>query len=163
MNNKPTPKITHSPKLQLAGYYQPMSLYADQTVQLWTRFMTLFVKETYRLGPNRYNVHVYPTDYFTNFDPSKEFIKWAAAEHRGDVPPTLEELEIPEGSYAVFIHKGPAATVFKTFEYIFNEWLPASDYRVDQRPHFDVMGPDYQKDSDTAEEELWVPVTLKNA
>ncbi|MEY3344252.1 MAG: hypothetical protein RL090_1936 [Bacteroidota bacterium] len=162
MNNKQNPRIIQSPKLQLAGFNQPMSLYSDQTAQLWTRFMTLFVQETYRLGPNKYNVHLYPTDYFSNFDPSKEFIKWAAAEHRGDIPPTLEELEIPEGLYAVFLHKGPAATAFKTFEYIFQEWLPTSGYSIDHRPHFEVMGPDYQKDSETAEEELWVPIVVNN-
>jgi AraC family transcriptional regulator len=104
MNNKQNPRIIQSPKLQLAGFNQPMSLYSDQTAQLWTRFMTLFVQETYRLGPNKYNVQLYPNDYFSNFDPSKEFIKWAAAEHRGDIPPTLEELEVPEGLYAVFLH-----------------------------------------------------------
>jgi AraC family transcriptional regulator len=163
MNDPQSPRITHSPKLPLAGLHQPMTLYSDQSVQLWTRFMNLFMKENYRLGPNKYNVHLYPDDYFTNFDPSKEFIKWAAAEHRGDIPPTLEELEVPEGLYAVFIHNGPAATAFKTFEYIFQVWLPKSEYIIDQRPHFEVMDPNYQKDSENATEELWVPIKPKSS
>lgn len=163
MNDQQTPRVIHSPKLSLAGLYQPMTLYSDQSIQLWTRFISLYLKESYRLGPNRYNVHIYPADYFINFDPSKEFIKWAAAEHRGDIPPTLEELEIPEGLYAVFIHKGPAATVFKTFEYIFQVWLPQSGYIIDHRPHFDVMKPDYEKDSEAAEEELWVPIKSRTS
>lgn len=163
MSNQQIPRIIRSPKIPLAGLHQPMTLYSDQSVHLWTRFMKLFVNETYRLGPNKYNVHLYPADYFSHFDPSKEFTKWAAAEHRGDIPPTLEELEIPEGLYAVFIHTGPAATAFKTFEYIFQVWLPHSEYTIDQRPHFEVMGPGYEKDSESATEELWVPIAEKNA
>jgi AraC family transcriptional regulator len=47
------------------------------------------------------------------------------------------------------------------YQYIFNSWLPGSGYRLDNRPHFAVMGEKYKNDDPNSEEELCVPVKEK--
>jgi AraC family transcriptional regulator len=69
---------------------------------------------------------------------------------------------LSEGLYAVFIHKGPASQGEKTFRYIFNTWLPASDYLLDNRPHFEIMGEKYKNEDSLSEEEVWIPIKLKS-
>lgn len=40
-------------------------------------------------------------------------------------------------------------------------WLPASDYNLDNRPHFEVLGEKYKNNDPTSEEEIWIPIKLK--
>jgi len=74
----------------------------------------------------------------------------------------MDHLIIPGGLYAVFIHKGPVHIFYKTSQYIYGQWIPGSDYILDNRPHFEIMteqylGPDHPE----SEEEVWVPIKLK--
>jgi len=77
------------------------------------------------------------------------------------VPVGLESFVSYPGLYAVFLHHGPASEVSKTYQYIFGTWLPQSDYLIDDRPHFAIMGEKYKSDSPDSEEELWIPVKKK--
>ena len=78
-----------------------------------------------------------------------------------NIPAQMEALVVPSGLYAVFLHRGPASGAEKTYRYIFEKWLPDSEYTVDSRPHFAVMGEKYNKDSPDNEEEIWIPVRKK--
>ncbi len=73
----------------------------------------------------------------------------------------METIVTPTGLYAVFIHKGPASEGKKTYEFIFGVWLPESDYELDNRPHFAVMGEKYKNNAPDSEEELWIPIEKK--
>jgi AraC family transcriptional regulator len=49
----------------------------------------------------------------------------------------------------------------KTFQYIFGTWLPNSEYVLDNRPHFEILGEKYKNDDPTSEEEIWIPIKAK--
>ncbi len=146
--------------IKLVGKRIVTSLVQNRTAELWRSFMPHRKSISNTVDTLLYSVELYGSDYFTNYNPGAEFEKWAAIEVTGfdDLPDGMEALTIPEGLYAVFIHKGPAAEGPKTFQYIFTQWLPQSGYVVDNRPHFEVMGEKYKADSPDSEEELWVPV-----
>jgi len=73
----------------------------------------------------------------------------------------MKTITSPEGLYAVFVHKGAASEGPKTYQYIFTTWLPASDYQLDNRPHFAIMGEKYKGEDPGSEEELWIPIKPK--
>ena len=115
-----------------------------------------------RLGDERFSVQIYPPLFFTNVDPNTEFEKWAAVEvaDAAVLPDGMEAFTLPGGAYAVFDYKGsPNDTGI--FEYIFRDWLPNSEYVLDQRPHFEILGARYKNDSADSEEEIWIPVSPK--
>jgi AraC family transcriptional regulator len=140
-----------------------MSFSANKTFELWRNFMPDRDKIKYKAGKELYSLEVYPDSYFDNFNPGRVFEKWAAAEVSDyeEPPAGMERLIVPSGIYAVFIHKGPASEGPKTYEYIFRQWLPKSDYRLDNRPHMAVMGEKYNRDSSFSEEEIRIPVKPK--
>jgi AraC family transcriptional regulator len=74
------------------------------------------------------------------------------------VPDGMETLTAPGGLYAVFLYQGPANAAPETYQYIFGTWLPTSDYALDNRPHFAVMGEKYKNNDPSSEEELWIPI-----
>ena len=115
------------------------------------------------IDSNLYSLEVFPAGYFDNFNPVKIFQKWAGVEVSdfNEIPLGMETLIIPSGKYAVFIHKGPAKQANATYQEIFSEWLPNSEYNVDDRPHFAIMSEKYKKDDPDSEEEIWIPIKIK--
>jgi AraC family transcriptional regulator len=148
---------------KLVGNRLNMSFSANKTYELWRGFMTGRNRIRNNIGTELYSIEVYEPMYFENFNPGKEFEKWAAIEVTdfNSVPDGFETIALPGGLYAVFIHRGPASEGPRTYGYIFNEWLPKSAYILDDRPHFALMGEKYKNDSQDSEEEIWIPVKPK--
>lgn len=109
-----------------------------------------------------FSLQVYDEDYFQNFNPTKEFTKWSLieVENFDEVPDCMSTFILPEGTYAVFNYKG-SNTDISIFQYIFGEWLPQSDYVLDHRPHFEILGEKYKNGDPKSEEEIWIPIKLK--
>lgn len=140
-----------------------MSFANDRTTELWKGFGPSIKSIPQKKNTDLLSLEIFPKNYFVKFDPNSLFQKWAAVEieQNSDHAEGLEKLMVPAGKYAVFVHKGPAAEGIRTYNYIFNEWMPASAYEIDQRPHFAVMGEKYKPDSPDSEEEIWIPVKNK--
>lgn len=74
-------------------------------------------------------------------------------------PKGMVEMEIPSGEYAVFTYKGKAADFTPMAIAIYSKVIPESKYKIDERPHFQIMGPKYLgPENPESEEEIWVPV-----
>ena len=155
-----TPRIQTIKEKYLIGFKKRMSFAANATHELWQSFMPRRKEITNNLNSDLYSAEVYDKEFFKEFDPNRPFDKWAAVEltDLNHIPAGMEKLDFPGGLYAVFIHKGPASEGYKTYQYIFEKWLPSSGYKVDQRPHFAVMGEKYKNDDPDSEEEIWIPV-----
>jgi AraC family transcriptional regulator len=149
---------------KLIGHSIEMSFIENKTFQLWSGFMPKRKEIKNVVNSNLYSLEVYPENHFDNFDPSDNFQKWAAVEVSDfdDHPTPMKTLIVPSGLYAVFLHLGPAAEAHKTYYYIFTEWLPNSEYVVDERPHFAVMDEKYKKDNPDSEEKIWIPIKNRN-
>lgn len=151
--------VSIEPK-KLLGVCLEMSLAENRTGELWRSFMPRLKEIETRIGSNLYSLQVYDEDYFQQFDPRREFEKWALAEVKNFslIPDEMEPFELPGGLYAVFQHKGMGTEIF---QYIFSEWLPKSGYLLDNRPHFEILGEKYRQGSPDSEEEIWIPVKEK--
>ena len=150
---------------KLVGKSLRMSIVDNRTQELWKSFMTKRKEVKQAIGTDLYSIQVYHKlmDY-RNFDPTEEFIKWAAMEVENFtvVPDGLEALELHGGIYAVFRHTGTPNEFHKTLQYIFVEWLPSSGYELDHRPHFELLGEQYKNNHPESEEEVWIPVMEKS-
>jgi AraC family transcriptional regulator len=157
------PRIEYLSEKRLIGKRMMMSFANHNPYQLWSSFMPGRKAIQNNIGLELYSVEVYPPLFFENYNPDNEFEKWAAVEVKdfNIVPDGMETLIFPAGMYAVFIHKGSSAEAATTYNCIFQTWLPASDYLLDNRPHFAVMGEKYKRDDADSEEEIWIPVRKK--
>jgi AraC family transcriptional regulator len=157
------PSIENLPAKHLLGINLSMSLADNKTAQLWSSFMRRKQEIQNIIGTELYSLQIYPANYFHPFQPETEFVKWAAVElaDTTSIPEGMEALNLPGGLYAVFQYKGLPSAAAPFFQYIFSTWLPSSDYELDNRPHFEVLGEKYQNNSPDSEEEIWIPVNLK--
>lgn len=156
-----TPTIQTISSKKLVGKRLTMSFAENKTFALWSSFMPQRRFIANAVDPQQmYSLQLYGKDFYTNFSPTREFEKWAALEvsNFDAVPDGMETLTIPSGQYAVFHYKGSHNNGFDVFSYIFGEWLPASGYELDDRPHFELLGPKYKNGDPDSEEEIWIPI-----
>ena len=148
---------------KLIGIKMSMSFADNQTSELWREFMSRRNEIKNSMGSELYSVQSYPISFFSPFNPNATFEKWAAMEVSDFefVPGEMETLIIPGGEYAVFIYRGDARNASPFFQYIFSGWLPGSGYRLDQRPHFEILGEKYKHNDAGSEEEVWIPITTR--
>jgi AraC family transcriptional regulator len=139
-----------------------MSLSNNKTGQLWKEFMPARKEITNNLTNDLISMAVYNPGYFADFKPGNEFEKWAAIEVSdfNNIPANMESYMLQEGLYAVFDYKGSSNDI-SVFQYIFGTWLPNSDFLLDNRPHFEILGDKYKNADPNSEEEIWIPVRKK--
>ncbi|RED91498.1 GyrI-like domain-containing protein [Marinoscillum furvescens] len=159
------PRIEKTAGIKLVGMKVTTTLSTQDPASLWKAFKPRCGEIPSRKDGNFYSVQVYSQAFPNQFTPNTPFDKWAAVAvtDTPDIPEGMSVLEIPDSTFAVFIHKGPANTFPQTAAKIFGAWLPQSDYQLADLPHFEVMTPDYAGPMHPdAEEEVWIPVTPKN-
>ncbi len=160
-NMQPTIK-TLTPK-KLIGKKITMSLADNKVVSLWQSFMPRRKEINNTVSTDLISMQVYDESFdFTQ--PSQEFEKWAGMEVTtfDAIPEGMESFELVGGLYAVFLYQG-LSTDTSIFRYIFGEWLISSDYLLDNRPHFEILGEKYKNNDPSSEEEIWIPVKTKPA
>jgi AraC family transcriptional regulator len=136
----------------------------DQTRVLWQSFMPLIASIKNRVEPNLFSMQDFEgIDIAKDLTMETSFKKWAAVEVTSieDIPDSLESIELKGGLYVVFLYKGGPAGAAAAFQYIFQTWVPQSKYVVDDRIHFELIGPKYKNNSEDSEEEIWIPIKEK--
>lgn len=153
-------RIEIFPEKKLIGMNLKMSLVDNKTFLLWSSFMKRKVAIENAIGSDMYSMQVYDKGYYENFNPGNEFVKWAGVEVSGfeNIPDGMESYVLKGGKYVVFDYKGNPKNGGEAFKYIFQEWFPLSEYVLDDREHFEVLGEKYKNDSDESEEEIWIPI-----
>ena len=150
---------------KLVGKHMKMTLSENRTGELWRSFMPRRKEIRNNLTNDLFSIQVYDPPFDPDhFNQDTPFEKWAAIEVADfeTIPSDMEPIILPGGLCAVFIHKGAASSGADTFRYIFGTWLPDSDYSLDNRPHFEILGAKYKNDDPASEEEVWIPVKSKN-
>ena len=159
-----TPRIEKLKETKLIGKKLRMSFANDRTIELWKSFSPRRKEIKNSVNHDLYSVELYPDNlFFEKFIPSKDYEKWAAVEVNNfdSIPNDMEKLIIPKGQYAVFHYKGKPSEAEETFKFIYGNWLPNSDYKMDDRPYFALMGEKYKGEDPESEEEFWIPIKNK--
>jgi AraC family transcriptional regulator len=159
-----TPAIKKLEETRLIGTSVRMSFANNKTKVLWQNFMQRRKEIVNSVGTELYSIELYnDLSFFKNFSPLKEFEKWAAVKVTdfNFIPESMNTLTIPSGEYAVFHYKGKPSEAQATYQFIYGQWLPNSEYQLDDRPHFALMGENYKGEHPDSEEEFWIPIKKK--
>lgn len=155
------PEIVHLKPKKLVGKSLVMSLAEDRTQELWKSFMPNRSSIPHQVDHRLYNMKRFDPPFDpARFNANASFEKWAAVEvsdWHGESH-GMQMTAIEGGTYAVFLHHGPASTFSETLGYIFGSWLPSSGYELDDREHFERFTEEYNPMDEQAVEEVWIPI-----
>jgi len=141
---------------KLIGLSITTSFQEDKTPIVWGKFMMRRNEINNRTSDKLFSLQIYPE----NFSPNQSFTKYALAEISDfdNIPDGFETFELESGKYLVFTYKGKAENGPELFRYIFQNFVPENNFEVGNRPHFEIFGDDYNPKSDSAKEEIWIPI-----
>lgn len=75
-----------------------------------------------------------------------------------DVPEGFVVRQVPEYTYAVFAHKGDLASLHKTYEYIYETWLPQSGYQLAAKIDFEYYNEDFKDFAPESVFYIYIPI-----
>jgi AraC family transcriptional regulator len=159
------PRIEILSEKKLIGESLKMSFTENRTFELWSGFMPRRKEIINAIGSDLLSLQIYSPLFFERFNPGADFEKWAAVEvtNFDSVPEGMETFTLAGGLYAVFVYHGAASAGAETFRYILGTWLPASEYILDNRPHFELLGEKYKNEDPDSEEEIWIPIRRRTS
>jgi AraC family transcriptional regulator len=143
----------------LCGASEAMSLQTFTPWTLWPKVMPQLSRVSNRKNKDLISLRAF--EGIPVFGPTADpnFTYWGGAEVTGPKD-GLEHLEIPAGTYAVFHYKG-LSNDSSIWRFIYSQWLPNSEWELDDRPHFERLGSKYKNDDPTSEEDIYIPIRPK--
>lgn len=75
-----------------------------------------------------------------------------------DLPRRFGRIRIPEQRYAVFTHTEHVASIRRTVNTIWNQWLPASGLKAADAPNFERYDEKFDPMTGNGGFEIWIPV-----
>lgn len=141
---------------KLIGFSITTSFQEDKTPIVWRKLMMRKNEITSRISDHLFSLQIYPE----NFSPNRSFTKYALAEVSDfdNMPNDFETFALEGGKYLVFSYQGKAENGPELFGYIFQTFIPENNFEVDDRPHFEIFGEDYNPSDENAQEEIWIPI-----
>ena len=81
------------------------------------------------------------------YDPATNALDYMAGNpaEPGAVPAGMRRWDVPENTYAVF--ETTLAEIGRTFDFVYNTWLPGSGYRHAAAPYFERYGENFSPDN----------------
>jgi len=158
------PRIEIIEEKKLVGKKRSMS-YANYRIgELWGSFVPRRKEISNNLSNDFISLVVYKSNHFNDFHPTNEFERWATIEVEDfvNVPAEMETFVLSSGLYAVFHYIGSTDGIASFYQNIFTVWLPNSEYELDDRPHFEILGEKYKNNDPLSEEEIWIPIKLRS-
>ena len=124
---------------------------------LWQRFHQEVADIPVRVGQGKNQV-AYGVccngDDAGNFD----YIAGVEVADFSDLPRRFGRIRIPEQRYAVFTHTDHVASIRRTVNTIWNQWLPASGLKAADAPNFERYDQKFDPATGNGGFEIWVPV-----
>jgi len=155
-------RIINSPETYIVGMKATMSFstISEDTGKLARQFMPRLREINNRVNNYTLSLQNYDDFDYHKVSPTMNFEKWVGVEvsNLDNIPEGMETLTINPGNYLVIDFKGSMQEFVKTWNYIHSQWLPNSEYKLDNRPNFEKLSPSYNPMNAVNEEEIWIPI-----
>jgi AraC family transcriptional regulator len=153
------PQLIELPEIKLAG----LSFFVGDEDQIedlskeWMRLLKEVGTIENRVIPERF----YQCQYWSDMQElgGLYFFTGVEVQDAAGLNPLFVAKTIPAGKYLRFIHKGLSNRVGYTYKYIYNQYLPDTDYRLSKPFNFEFYGPKHKGPyNEDSESEIFIPV-----
>lgn len=154
LTNLPPPRFEDGEPLLIAGLSERYNCEASMGIpSQWQRFNEYFGKVPGQIGRIAYGV-CHNTDDAGNFD----YLCGVEVSDFSSVPDTLSHVRVPAQRYAVFTHREHISSIRRTWNTIWNAWLPASGHTPADAPNFERYSEQFDPVTGMGGVEIWLPL-----
>lgn len=148
------PRIEDGKALLVAGLIERYTCDSSAGIPAqWQRFGPHFGKVPGQIGQIAYGV-CYNNDDEGNFD----YLCGVEVKDFAALPADFARLRIGEQRYAVFMHREHISTIRRTWNTIWNRWLPESGHEVADAPVFERYDEQFNPVTGMGGVGLWIPL-----
>jgi AraC family transcriptional regulator len=155
-SDAPAPRIETRSTFTVAGLAQQQSLAGTAAIPgQWQNFMMNYYESVPHKAANSI-----PLSVITEMDGDGHFQYLCGVEvaKATDLPRGLIAQTIPAQTYVVFTHNGHVSAIGKTYEAIWDRWLPESKQVVCEGPWLERHLPTFNPRTGLGGIEIWIPV-----
>lgn len=156
-------RVIESKALKIVGVKAEASFMTNSKVtpELAKQFMPRLGEIRSRTDNYTLSLQNYNDFNFQSFSPNTVFEKWIGVTVNDfkNVPKGIHTLTIVSGRYIVIDFKGSISEFIKLWQYIHSTWLPNTDFKLDDRPHFERLPVSYNPMQKENEEQIWIPIS----
>lgn len=153
------PEILMLEEMKVAGLRGSTSLSDNRLPKLWEQFLCSYPDFYHSTGTGYGICETRQTTYTKDGDVSFSVMVGSPVNGCVNVPPALIRKTLRAGRYAVFTHRGTFANLFKTYQYIYGTWLPATGEELDDREDFEVYEREVKSFDDPGNEvKIFIPI-----
>jgi len=154
-----SPRMEHKEEFTVVGLAGQFTMENNSIPQLWDDFNQKMHQIPNARCEACYGVCFYDKDY--EKDGSFTYMAGMAVT-QVLLPQGMISRTIPANEYAVFEHHGALDTLGQTYDQIYREWLPGSDYEFANQDDFEVYDERFEFGKPESVMEIWIPVKKKN-
>ncbi len=153
---KPNPTILRKPAFSIAGL-----LYSGHDTsavyQLWEKFWevnkTEIIKDDKQkvLGACFHDIDMRNNEVF-------EYYAGFEVEDPINISKSFKTIDIPENDYAVFTHHGPVNNIEMTYDQIYGNWLPRSEYIPTMDLDLSIVDPQFSDNHKKSKVNILIPI-----
>lgn len=148
------PRFENGEPLLIAGLNERYNCEASMGIPAqWQRFNEYFGKVPGQIGNVAYGV-CYNADDSGTFD----YMCGVAVNDFSSLPPELSRVRVPAQRYAVFTHREHIASIRRTWNTIWNAWLPKSGHTPADAPNFERYNEQFNPVTGMGGVEIWLPL-----
>jgi AraC family transcriptional regulator len=154
LSNLAPPRFEDRKPLLIAGLAERYN--CDTSVAIpaqWQRFNEYFGKVPGQIGNVAYGV-CYNAEDSGNFD----YLCGVEVSDFSSLPAALNHMRVPEQRYAVFTHREHIAVIRRTWNTIWNKWLPESGHTPADAPNFERYSEQFDPVTGMGGFEIWLPL-----
>lgn len=119
----------------------------------WQRFERHLGSIRGQVGQTTYGVC-----YNTDDEGSMDYLCGVEVTEFNSLPAEFTRLRLPPQKYVVFFHREHVSAIRSTWNAVWNEWLPNSEYQAADAPLFERYDERFDPHSGNGGVELWVPI-----
>lgn len=136
----PSPTIVSKPAFSVVGLLLHTVPMSPDIPPLWDQLVPRMAELPPATEP-------YVSYGVMRYDPATNALDYMAGNPAGPgaVPAGMDRWDVPENTYAVFETTLPE--IGRTFDFIYNTWLPGSGYRHAAAPYFERYGESFSPDN----------------
>ena len=153
----PNPSILSQPSFRIAGFsYEGRD--TNQISLLWEKIW----EWSHRSGAKKGTAHFFGACFHDIDMRNNEVFHYHAGykvSPTAHIPKQMKVTTIPENTYAVFVHKGSVDRIEATYDQIYGNWLPRSDYMPTMDLDIIVIDRRFTGRDDKNEIDILIPVS----
>ena len=148
------PRIVYKAGFTVVGFAHQGEMSEGQKDALWDKLGDRFTEIQLADPDAGYGVHTW-------LGSKRSYLAGLAVRECAQVPVGMTAQAVNAHAYAVFVHVGAMAGLTQTVGWIYDAWLPESNYERDEDLYFEYFDDRFQPGSRDSVVFLWVPVREK--